>query len=891
MPLVCQDCHASNGKQIIFFQISRKFKNLPFSREIRQSTNGIHLNDWVEFSKESLDDGIYCSECHSIVNDIFFSQEERTIFKDSRMETLSFKETPINEFVESIKRLSERNGASIEQYTLPSIPAEFGELEYPLPNEITKKLQQKGIEKLYSHQAEAINKIRSGKNVVITTGTASGKSLVYTIPALESFVTNEDATALYLSPLKALTRDQLVSLEMFDDSPSTENTTFGYTKLQIGCKKIGVGVLEGGKNDAVKELTYQNARYWLTNVHYLHFILQGAAHFKKNNQAFVRFFKNLKYVILDELHAYNGVLGSKVAMLLRRLRSLCKAFGANPQFITCSASIGNPKELAEEITGLKGVKGFTMINNDGSPKHQREILLLNPGYLEQKSESRTRRAPISEVIDIFKYICINFKKFPKTIVFYGNRKATETASFELNNAIRSRLSEVSKGEEISQEFFTPFHAYLNSYKKQEVMGRIKKGELVGIVSTSALEMGIDIGDLDLCIMVGYAGSKASFLQQAGRVGRKGPGIVIQLFQENPLEQYYAINPKEFMEREAEHVSIDVGNPNIVAEHMQYAAHELNGKITSAHSYFKVSAARKSDNFTNKIIESGKGTWKLNESEIKYNNLLSSSKLYDVISQQGLSREIILEGIDDRTMLRDYHFGAVFLYNQKSYKVIRILPSKNEIIVAQVKADYTTRGLINDSIYIIDQTKEINLTDVIGLVIGKLEITRRLWGYKKINLFGGGVSDLIEENNMYPVKYETDGLWIQFKQTNISDGALHVAEHAIASAIPTVVKCSQNDFSFLSSTNLKEFNYFPTIVFYETGGGGAGIMETISDRLINILNKAVAILKSCQCKQGCPNCTHLSTCERNNEVLDKSGGIELIKSIKIKTEKALNVSNI
>jgi len=888
MPLVCQDCLTTKKKQFYFFQISKKFKGNSYKREIRQPSNGIHVDNWIEAIHLNLEDGVYCQNCELMINEMFLTPEEKELLLDNRRETLSFKETPIEDIVASIKTVSGKVSASVEQYSVPRKAAEFGDLDFPLTNELSSKLKKKGIERLYSHQAEAINKVRSGENVVITTGTASGKSLVYTIPALETLLKDADSTVLYLSPLKALTRDQLQSLDMFDDHVTNENSSFGYKTLHIGEKKIGVGVLEGGKSDSVKELTYQSARYWLTNVHYLHFILQGAVHFKRKKD-YIRFFGNLKYVIVDELHAYNGVLGSKVAMLLRRLRSLCKALGTNVQFISCSASIGNPKELAEEITGLKGVKGFHLIERDGSPAYKREILLWNPGKLEQESENRTRRAPISEAIEILRTLAGTYKKLPKTIIFYGNRKATATGSFELNNAIKSKLGEVLESrEDIPTELFSPFHAQLNAYKKQELMNKIKKGELVGIVSTSALEMGIDIGDLDLCIMIGYAGSKASFLQQAGRVGRKGPGLVIQIFQEDPLEQYYAANSIEFMERESEQVTIDIANANIVAEHMQYAAHELNGKLTSAHSLFKVSAARKAEGFETKMVEVTRGTWELSTQELKYNNLLSSSKVYDVISQQGTNREILFEGVDEKSLLRDYHYGAVFLYNQRTYKVNRILPSKNEIIAIPFKADYTTRAQINDSIYIVEEVQRDNSNKLLEIGRGKLEITRRLWGYKRVNLFGGGSSELIEENNMYPVKYFTEGIWIQFPEIQQYDGALHVVEHALASAIPTVVKCSLSDFSLLSSSNLKEFNSIPTIVCYETSGGGAGIMQTVSERLFHILKKALGILKACGCANGCPNCTHLLICERNNETLDKGGGIELIENILTTAEVKMEV---
>lgn len=887
MPLICQECLKNNKPQLKFFQVSTQLRGEIFKREIKQPTNGLRLAGWERDLDESLTDGIYCSTCKSLVNEMLISKDERELLIDKRMEALSFYDVPLEGIISDIKEVSSREGSKLQQYSFPKKAAIFEELQHPLPSELSVKMIEKGIQQLYSHQAQAINKIRSGENLVITTGTASGKSLVYSIPVLESFIENDSTTALYLSPLKALTRDQMNSLEMFNHQSSSSDTTFGYKTIKLGSKEIGVGILEGGKADAVKELTYQNARYWLTNVHYLHYILQGAFHFKKKAPAVLNFFKNLKYVVIDELHAYNGVLGSKVAMLLRRIRSLCNALGTSVQFIACSASIGNPKELVEDITGVKGINGFSLIEEDGSPAHQREILLMTPGFLSSQNDSRLRRAPISEAIEILKYLANKYGKLPKTILFYGNRKSTETASFELNKAIKSIYRDSLNKEEVPQEFFSPFHAHINAYKKQETMNKIKNGELAGIVSTSALEMGINIGDLDICIMVGYAGSKASFLQQAGRVGRKGPGLVIQIFQEDPLEQYYASNPVEFMERQAEHVSIDVSNSNIVAEHIQYAAHELNGRISSAHRYFKVSAARKSENFLGNMAEIKQGTWELTNKELLYNPLISSGRVFTILTQNGHTKETILEGVDERTVLRDYHYGAVFLYNQRTYKVLRISQKDNEVLVVPFKADYTTRSQVRDSIYIEKEMERKNINELLEIGKGTLEVTRRLWGYKKVSLFGGGSSEYLSDTNMYPVKYKTEGLWLQFGAWKIEDAALHVVEHALTSAIPSVVKCSNSDFSLLSSSNLKEFGNIPTIILYETGGGGAGIMDTVSVRISHILNKALSILETCPCLEGCPNCTHLSHCERSNEFLDKGAGIEVISQVLSSMKLALN----
>jgi DEAD/DEAH box helicase domain-containing protein len=879
MPLICPVCIKTKKNIGSFYQISREYRNIPFRREIRQATNGIHPYDWSEAFGSSFD-GIYCSECQSAILKDYMKPPEKELLRDNRLDLWEANEFPIQDVTAYLINTGERVGAGVETYHIPRREAAYGNLSIPLPTSLQNKLKNMGIDRLYTHQTEAINQIREGKNTVIVTGTASGKSMIYTLPILESLLGDKNATALYLSPLKALTRDQLEALSKWSDTNS--DGTFGFQTLEIDGEKISAGILEGGAGDSVRDLTYENARIWMTNVHYLHYILRGPYHFPKKSELMKNYFKQLKFVVLDELHSYNGVMGSKVAMLMRRLRLLCKQLG-NPdlQFIACSASIGNPKELAEEITGLKRDKGFVLIDKDGSPSHSRDIILWNPGKLNSQSSDRTRRAPVSDVIEILRGMIEKFGTLPKTIVFMGNRRASTATSFDLNRSLRPTIQSVTKKENLSNELIAPFHAQLAGPIKQQLMGKLKNGELVGLVTTSALEMGIDIGDLSLCIMIGYAGSKASFLQQAGRVGRTGPGIVIQLFQEDPLEQYYAANPTEFMERRPENVSIDSSNAKIVAENMIYATNECGGKIIAPHNYFKVSRARKISSLLEEMEEVKKGIWVLKNSIEQYNPLINSGKVYQVVHRQGLNTNILFEGVDERSQLRDYHHEAVFLHNQKTYRVQRILAQKGIIEAVPVNVDYTTISQINDSISILDDRRSIEYDNGISVFSGQLEITRRLWGYRKVKLLGSSVIGEVQSANAYPIKYQTDGLWIQFNnviEKKINEGSIHVVEHAIAAAIPSLIKCSKSDFSMLSSVNMKEFSHRPVIILYETDGGGAGIVDMVIDRLIQVIKKALSILRACSCEDGCPNCTHLSFCERSNEPLDKKGGINLFEQL-------------
>lgn len=888
MPLICPSCQERNHFAQHFVQISRQLRQQTFTRNILQATNGLHPEVWREESTD-LEDGIYCRECMLPIITGYVTTPESEKIKDKRLELWEASAFPLEQVTDLFVKIARETNASVTIHKQPGRTAVFGQLAKPLPAILDEKLMKKGITQLYVHQTEAINRIREGQNTVIVTGTASGKSLVYTLPILESLLEHPNETALYLSPLKALTRDQLETLSGWSDKPAKDQ--FGFQSIYAGEHVINAGVLEGGNGDAVRSLTYEQARYWMTNVHYLHYMLRGPFHFPKNSARMRRYFQNLRYIVLDEVHSYNGVLGSKIAMLIRRLRLLCRELGNDHlQFIACSASIGNPKELAEEITGMRNDKGFELIDQDGSPTHEKHILLWNPGKLHNQSADRTRRAPVSDMIELYRNMIKSFGTLPKSIVFMKNRRATASESFNLNQAVRPALQESLKTGELPDELFSPFHAQVAGPVKEKLMNQLKSNELAGLVTTSALEMGIDIGDLSVCLMIGYAGSKASFLQQAGRVGRSGPGLVVQLFQEDPLEQYYAAHPAEFMERKPEYVTIDSQNAKMTAEHAIYAANECGGKLKSPHAFFKISKARHEPSFQEHMTEIKRGVWSIAAPVDSYEPLIAGGKIYQVVHKSGMNADVLYEGVDERSRLRDYHTDAVFLHNQKPYRVHRILHKKGIIEAYPVSVDYITRSHIQDAVSVINKKEAAEQSGVI-VSHGDLDITVRLWGYKKVKIRGGALIEDVQEIMEYPVKYSTEGLWIQFKpniEHEMNERGLHVIEHALAAAIPSLIKCAQGDFAMTSSTSIKDFSFRPTMILYETAGGGAGIAEMVQERLAELFQKAHAILTACPCEDGCPNCTHLSSCDRGNEGLDKRNGIEVLERLIKEIQKERSV---
>lgn len=899
MPLICTRCEMSLKGARSFIQISRRAYARPYIRTIEQSPHGgLYPSLWEEASQQhrvldEVQDGIYCTVCQSTVDEDSITDEERSIVSDNRIETWRPDAFPADTIVDQLKEVANRTGAEIYHRRDESCSALYGNLDAPLLPSVAQRLQRRGIQRLYCHQTEAINAIRERRNVVTVTSTASGKTLIYMIPAIEELLQSDESTVLYLSPLKALMHDQLLSLGKWSDLDVDQPGIDGFSYVKLGSRQFGAGILEHGEANALKDLTYQKARYWLTSVYFIHPLLQWATAPNRNMAHLQRFFTNLKYVVLDELHSYTGVLGSKVSMLLRRIRMLCRMLGNNElQFIACSASIGNPLELAEDLTGLKGQRGFLLVEKDGSPSSTRDYFLWNPGLLDNQTKSRSRRAPVTDVIEIFRSLATANSYLPRAIVFYGFRRGATQMSFDLNATLKSRLFELNRltTSSSASHLFASFNGKLTAEKKAELMNQLKNGDVVGVVSTQALEMGIDIGELSLCIMIGYAGSKAAFLQQAGRVGRSGPGVVIQIFQEEPLEQYYSAHPDEFFERDPEHVAIDYANYRIIGEHLNYAANEQGGELNVPQNYFKPSVVRKVMSGSSEWIQDGPVT-RLNTEKVDYAPLLSFGKTYRVVYKQGQRMEPLLQGLDDRSVIRDYFINAVFRHDDgRLFKVNRIT-NNGDIYVSLSHLDYETRSYVSNTVQISEEDGREPVAGSIDVVTGRVEVVRRMWGYKKVRMNSGEQDPQTYESSMWPVRFSTDALWIEFPKVFLGtameggdmgetltfgslDAALHVTEHVVAAAIPMVIKCAYGDFQSMSITSFD--GGAPAIVLYEAAGGGAGIVDAIRERLPHVLRKAYSILTTCACEHGCPNCTHLSQCERENTPLNKADGIRMLR---------------
>ncbi|WP_159067671.1 DEAD/DEAH box helicase [Paenibacillus ihuae] len=868
--------------------------------------------DWqsleAEYESDSVQgEGIFCIEDGSPIMSSLLMTEEVDLLLDRRL--------PLQESFHSsllagqLVDLSKRIRADVFVHETDEIQGVYDE-HIPMESWMRSKLESMGINKLYKHQGEAVEAVRQGRNVVICTKTASGKSLSYNIPIIEKLVADPNACALYLSPFKALVEDQFAHLQQWTDLEEESVSNFkmaGFSKLKVHGTEVPAGLLFGQRNipqhkrkDQASNLVFEQGRYWLTNVHYLHPILQCIGAQTGKASQLIRFLTNLRYIVIDELHHYSGMIGSKVAMVIRRLRMLCERLGNREiQFIACSATIANPKQLVEELTGKRGIQGFHEVMESNAPINKKDIVLWNPGLIDIEHK---RRAVASDLYEILKSVYSN-GQWPRSIIFSSNRQQSQLLSRELNIILRTHLNESGSIElKEGQDLFLPYHANLPQEIKEQTIKKLQQGEILGLVTTKALEVGIDVDSLDICIMLGYPGSHASFWQQAGRVGRSRDGLVVMMLQEEPLQQYYARNPLEFFQQIPESAAININNPKILREHLVYAAHEQGGTIYNAINYVRAGVLRKVLADVNEQWQQAEGKLVYMGESPKYQPLIAMGETYTVVSKSGWNETILFQNVDTRSLIRDYHVDAVFLGsdNRSYYKVKWIDKRQRKVLVEQVRSDYLTRGIVRDSIEVSDINKLILVGNELKANIGNIVVKRNTFGYKKIYTHNAKPSETVQVTNTYPVSFQTDALWLLWDEQGKSqlrnlltgiqavsdltfeellDGSIHAAEHALAAAIPAIVKCSAADFQHVSFHSSSTLFGMPGLFIYDSQvGGGSGIVEVVAEKFAVLLEKAKLMMTSCSCSNGCPSCVQLFQCERQNEPLHKVGGLVVIQSL-------------
>ena len=728
--------------------------------------------------------------------------------------------------------------------------AAYAELDEPLEPDLQNCLDDHGLSSLYTHQAQAVNAIRRGENVIVATSSASGKTLCYNIAVMQQILTEPGTRALYLFPTKALAQDQLRNLyELF------------YPTLM---PVDSLATFDGDTPRSERADIRRKGRIVLTNPDMLHVGILP------NHPAWSGFLRHLKYVVLDEAHIYRGVFGSHVACVMRRLRRVCSIYGANPQFICCTATIANPGEHAARLTG----SSCEVIDNDGSPRGRKDFIFWNPPLLDEKKSAR--RSTHFEVTGIFTELV---SQGTHTLTFTLTRRLTELIYIYA----KKRLSEVSYS---LTRLIKPYRAGYLPEDRRKIERELFGGKLLGVVATNALELGIDSGGLEATVLDGYPGSIASTWQQAGRSGRgQGESLSFLVALNNPLDQYFMRHPEAFFQKDFEHVLTNPENPYILREHLLCAAWErpLDG---ADEEIFGDSMTEERDMLgEERRLRQRRQKWYLSPSVVypaqSINIRSSSGEVYAVVD---VTTGSLMETVESSVAFFQIHPGAIYLHQGESYLITR-LDLTGKVAYAEPNAGnyYTATKELHD-LHIIKERESIK-TGPVEVTVGDVEVTVNVVGFKKMRQF---TEEVIGEEplDLPPITFPTVALWFGVPPQALASiaesgldfaGGLHAVEHAAIGILPLFALCDRNDIGGVS-TPLHPDTGRAQVFIYDAYPGGIGISEKGYEMIEELWKATLRVIAECPCEDGCPSCVQSPKCGNNNKPLDKAAAKIILEGL-------------
>lgn len=711
-----------------------------------------------------------------------------------------------------------------------------------------KNPKANNFKSLYTHQAEALKAIRSGKHVVVSTPMASGKSLIYYLAFAEEFIRDSDSRALFVFPIKALSRDQLNAVKTF---------------FSAICPDFDVAVYDGDTPSGERvKIRSSCPSVIITNPDMLHYALLPY------HAKWQKLWENLRLVVLDEIHVYRGVFGSHVAQILRRLRRVWNFYnntvtqGEGLKFILLSATIGNPLELATQLTGLPQ-DSMELIDNSSAPLPLRHFLFLRSDYPPSLTASWILAEALSNNL--------------KTIVFTRSRRMTELIFL----TIRRRFPDLAK-------YVSSYRAGLLPSDRREIERKLSRGgNLKGIISTSAMELGVDIGDLDVCVLVGYPGTIMSTWQRAGRVGRSGQeSAIILIPQADALDHYVVTHPEHILSGKAELAVVDAKNPHILSTHLVCSAaeHPIEPHELSKHPHWVENL--RFLKATGRVFQDKRGIWF--SSSIYPHRLVDIRQTGDgftILSKASeTERPFPIGSIDGIRAFRECHPGAIYLHLGETYEVTDFELLHRRITVRPFYGDYFTNAIITKETKILEILRSRQVRNFI-LRLGRLKITEQVIGYEKKS---AKTLEVIARDSLElpPQHYETVGFWIEIepwvqnlvrKRELHFMGGIHALEHALISMFPLLILCDRTDIGGIAYPLHPEVRK-SAIFIYDGYEGGIGICEKAFDIIELLFEKVIHLLESCDCSEGCPGCIHSPRCGSGNKPLDKEAAKEIARAL-------------
>ena len=692
-----------------------------------------------------------------------------------------------------------------------------------------------GVPQLYAHQRAVWDATARGEHVVVTTGTASGKTLAFNLPVLDVLVRQPKSRALYLYPTKALAQDQFKTLS-------------GYR-----LPRVKPAIYDG---DTPTEQRWQ-IRKWsnliLSNPDMVHVGLLP------NHDRWGDMLANLRYVIVDEAHVYRGVFGSHVANVLRRLRRLARIYGAEPQFILATATISNPGELGASLIG----EPVTVVGDDAAPRAERTVVLWNPPLID--AEFALRGSALAEAARLQASFV---ERGLRTLTFTKSRKAAEL----IHRFTAERLGD--------DTHLSPYRAGYTAAQRREIEQRLATGDLLGVSTTNALELGIDVGLLDAVISVGFPGTIASLRQQWGRAGRRGSGLAVLVASEDGLDQFFMREPEKLLGRRVEAAILDHANPRVLAGHVRAAAYEA--PLTDEDSALLGPEALAAARTDPKLKQTPAGiVWAGTEHPAALVPLRSTDP--DAITIVDASTGAVLGPIERARAYTTVHDGAIYLHLGESYLVRELDLTAMHAVVEPFKGDWYTQAK-KDTITRIVESWRSEFRLGLELHFGEIEVTEHVVAYERKTMSSQERIELVQLE-LPPTTFATEAIWFMPDARQLAGleempkllGTLHAAEHALISLLPLWAMCDRWDIGGLS-TNFHPETGEPTVFIYDGHPGGVGISERGFDQFEGWVTDTAALLRGCPCSSGCPSCVQSPKCGNLNDMLDKGGALMFLERL-------------
>jgi len=701
-------------------------------------------------------------------------------------------------------------------------------------------LRGSGVERLYSHQRAALE-AAAGSDLIITSGTASGKSLAFNLPVLDGIARDPKRRALYLYPTKALAQDQARKL------------------AQLRPPGLREAIYDGDTPREERPAIRRRNNLVLTNPDMLHVGVLP------HHRQWGDFLSNLGWVVVDEAHTYRGVFGSHVANVLRRLRRAARAYGAEPRFILASATIANPEELAERLVGTS----FELIDDDGAPRAGREIAMWNPPLTDEASGAR--RSPLGEAADLLADLV---SQGVRTICFLRSRRGIEL----IQRFARDNLA--ARGKPELAERIAPYRAGYTPQQRREIEARLAAGELLAVVATDALELGIDIGELDAAICVTFPGTVASLRQMWGRAGRRRRGLAVYVAGQDALDQFFCRHPEEFLDRPVEAAILDHSSEQIAAQHLVAAAYELPLSEEDEEVFGPGWRER-----AERLVAAGElrragGRLLPRRTGFVASGISLRSASADSIAVIERDSGEMLGLVEAERAFTTIHPGAVYLHLGRSYEVERLDLAARRAVVSRFEGDWYTRPKKETELYIERTLEGREIGDGVRLFFGEVSVTEQVIAYQRVSIAEQEPIDIValelpEQN------FATQALWYVIPPAmsgalppDVLLGALHATEHGQIAVLPLIAMCDRWDIGGLS-TNVHFQTGEATIFIYDGHPGGVGITQRGYEEFDRLLDDAGRLIGECPCASGCPSCVQSPKCGNLNDPLHKQGALELI----------------